>query len=140
MAGRLTNVDQEIAVHFRHLGTADAQTPAAGRVDQLPGAVSRRILEGRAASLFADRLRGFAVVLYFVHPHANGIRCGDPPAKARRGKNDGSVGADDIAIGADVAEAARTEPDYHARHAAIAHDQVGADADDIEGKLASEMR
>src|SRR6476619_1668100 len=31
-------VDQEVAVHLRHLGAADAETAAAGLVDQLPGA------------------------------------------------------------------------------------------------------
>jgi len=44
--------------------------------------------------------------------------------------------ADDIAIDARLAEAARAEPDHHARHPAVAHDQIGADADDVNGKLA----
>ena len=43
----------------------------------------------------------------------------------------GRAGADDIAVGAGLAETARAEPDDDTRHAAIAHDQVGADADDI---------
>src|ERR1700675_542906 len=93
MAGRLTGVDQEIAVHLRHLGAADTQTPAAGGVYQLPGTVPGRILEGRAAGLFADRLRGFTMVLHLVHARANGIGGGDPPAKSRRSKNDGSIHA-----------------------------------------------
>ena len=33
---------------------------AAGLVDQLPGLAAGRILEGRAAGLLADRLRGLA--------------------------------------------------------------------------------
>ena len=88
MPGRVTGVDQEIAVHFRHLRAADAQAAAAGGVDQLPGAVAGRILEGRAAGLFADRLRGFAVVLHLVHPRPDRVRRGDGAAKARRGEND----------------------------------------------------
>src|ERR1700730_12626194 len=91
MAGRTASVDQEIAVHFGHLRAADAQTSTTGGVDQLPGAVARWILEGRAAGLLTDRLRGFAVVLHRVHPRANRIRRGDQPAKARRGENDGSI-------------------------------------------------
>ena len=93
MAGRVAGVDQEIAVHFRDLRAADAQAPAAGGVDQLPGAVARRILEGRAAGLFADRLRGLAMVLHLVHPRADRLRRGDQPAKARRGENDGRIDA-----------------------------------------------
>src|SRR6266481_3058073 len=219
MAGRVTGVDQEIAVHLRYLRAADAQAPATGGVDQLPGALIRWILECRAAGLFADRLRGFTVVLYLVHPRPNLIRGCDASTKARRGKNDGSVdaavaigefhirigkntffavaadadsldqdipglravgagvhaqraadgagdaeekfqpadvgrrcrfrhalvergraGADDIAIGAGFAETAWTEPDHRTRHAAIAHDQVGADADHIDRKLGRQMR
>src|SRR5258707_271242 len=88
MAGRRPGVDQEIAVHLRHLGAADAQAAAAGGVDQLPGAVAGRILEGRSPRFFANRLRGLAVSLHFVHPRANGFGCGDGAAKTRRGKDD----------------------------------------------------
>jgi len=49
-------------------------------------------------------------------------------------------GANDVAFGVGLAEPTRTEPDHHARHAAIAHDQVGADPDDIDRKLARQMR
>ena len=38
----------------------------------------------------------------------------------------------DVAFGADVAERARRQPDHDAGNAAIAHDQIGADADDID--------
>src|SRR5229473_2466706 len=93
MAGRVTRVDQEIAVHFRYLGAADAQAPATRGVDQLPGAVTGRVLECRAAGFFADRLRGLAVVLHLVHPRPNFIRRGNPPTKACRGKNHGSIDA-----------------------------------------------
>src|SRR5580692_3591104 len=86
MPGRVTGVDQKIAVHFRYLGAPDAQAPAAGGVDQLPGAVTGWILEGRSAGLFADRLRGFAVILDLVHPRTNGLRRDDGAAKTCRGK------------------------------------------------------
>src|SRR6267378_3420840 len=214
MAGRSTGVDQEVAVHLRHLRAADAQAPAAGGVDQLPRAVIRRVLEGRAAGLFANWLSGFAMVLHLVHPRAYRLRRGNRPAKTRGGENDrgidaavaidelhagivehilfavavdagsfeqnvfgfrtigacvhaqraadsagnavekfepadigsrrrlrhalverSSTGADDIAIGTGLAETTRTEADDHARHAAIAHDQIGTDADDIDRKL-----
>src|SRR5436305_13603375 len=91
MTAGVTGVDQEIAVHFRHLRAADAQASAAGRIDELPGAISRPILEGRAAGLFADRLRGIAVDLHLVPPCANGIGRSDPSTIPLTGKNDGSV-------------------------------------------------
>src|SRR6266850_527350 len=40
--------------------------------------------------------------------------------------------ADDIAGSGRLAERPRRQADHHARHAAVAHDQVGADADDID--------
>ena len=52
----------------------------------------------------------------------------------------GGAGADDIAIDAGLAEPARRKPDHHARHAAVAHDQVGADADDIDRNFVRQMR
>src|SRR2546423_15169949 len=107
MAGSTTRVDQEIAVHFRHLRAADAQTAAARGLDQLPGAMVRRILEGRATGLFADRLRVFAVVLHLVHPRANHFRRGDGATKARGGKNDGSV---DGAVAIDELHVSICEP------------------------------
>src|SRR3569832_2789863 len=45
----VAGVDQEVAMHFGDLRTTELETTAAGGVDQLPGRVSRRILEGRAA-------------------------------------------------------------------------------------------
>src|SRR5580692_642989 len=81
MPGRVTGVDQKIAVHFRYLGAPDAQAPAAGGVDQLPGAVTGWILEGRSAGLFADRLRGFAVVLHLVHPRPDRLGRREAPTK-----------------------------------------------------------
>src|SRR5260370_1065724 len=120
MAGRVTGVDQEIAVHLRYLRAADAQAPAARGVDQLPGALTRRIFERRATGLFADRLRGFAVVLHLVHSHPNLIRRGDAPTKARRGKNDGSV---DAAVAID---------EFHIRICKAMFFAVTADADSLD--------
>src|SRR5690606_23430598 len=56
LSGRLPVVDEEVAVHLRDHGTTDAQAPAAGRVDQFPGAVLGRVLECRAAGALLDRL------------------------------------------------------------------------------------
>ncbi len=60
-------VDQEVAVHFRHLGAADAKAPAPGRVDQLPGAGAGRVLERGAARALLHRLIGLAVLGDFAH-------------------------------------------------------------------------
>jgi hypothetical protein len=214
MRGGVPGVDQEIAVHLRDLCTTDAKPAAARGVDQFPGAVAGWILEGRAAGLFPDRLRGFAVGLHLVHPRPDRFRCGDHPAKACRCENDlgidaavaidefhigigeamfGAVaadadsleqhipglaavgagihaqraadtagnaeeklepadigrcrrlrdalverrgaGVDDIAVGAGLAEPTRRQSDHDAGHAAIAHDQIGADADYSDRQL-----
>src|SRR5260370_41908545 len=93
MPGGITGIDQEIAVHLRYLRAADAKTAAAGGVDQLPGAVAGRVLEGRAAGLFADRLRRLAMGLHLGHARADRFRRGDGPTKARRGKDDRGIDA-----------------------------------------------
>ena len=49
--GGVAGVDQEVAVLLGDLGGAVHQAAAAGFVDQLPGLVAGRILEGRAAGL-----------------------------------------------------------------------------------------
>src|SRR5262245_4436484 len=54
-------VDEKIAVHLRHLGVADAQSPAPRLIDQLPGLASRRVLEGRTAGAALDRLHLLAI-------------------------------------------------------------------------------
>ena len=43
--GRLPVVDEEVAMHLRYLGPADAEAAAARSIDQLPRARSRRVLE-----------------------------------------------------------------------------------------------
>src|SRR5262245_65075353 len=55
-SGRGTEIDQEVAVHLRHLGVADLEPATAGSVDELPGLLPRRVLEGRAAGAALDRL------------------------------------------------------------------------------------
>ena len=59
-ACRATEIEQEIAMLFRDLGIAHRQAAAARRVDQRPGLVARRVLEGRAAGAAAQRLRFLA--------------------------------------------------------------------------------
>src|SRR5437764_15353359 len=94
MAGGVAGIDEEIAVHFRDLRAADAQTSTAGGVDQLPRAMAWRVLEGRAAGLFADRLRSLAVALHLLHPLADRFPRVDCPPDARGGEDDGgAVGA-----------------------------------------------
>src|SRR5262249_11917220 len=57
---RAAEIDEEVAMHLGDLRVADPQAAAAGRVDELPGFLARRILERRAAGATLDRLRGFA--------------------------------------------------------------------------------
>src|SRR5882672_11801778 len=47
--GGAPKIDEKIAVHLRHLGIADLEAATAGGVDQLPGFMTLRVLEGRAA-------------------------------------------------------------------------------------------
>ena len=56
-AGRATEVEQEIAMLFADLRAADRKPAAARRIDQPPGLVAGRVLEGRAAGAAAQRLR-----------------------------------------------------------------------------------
>ena len=54
---RRAAVDQEVGMQRAHLGIPDPQAPAAGLVDEAPGAGAGRVLEGRAAGAGVDRLR-----------------------------------------------------------------------------------
>src|SRR5580704_3251014 len=65
--GRVAEIDQEIAVHLRNLRFADAQSAAARGIDELPGFLSRRILECGAASAALDRLRRLARLRDLLH-------------------------------------------------------------------------
>src|SRR4051812_13891686 len=93
MARGVTGVDKEVAVHFRHLRAADLEAPAAGGIDQLPGAVARRVLEGGATGLFTNRLSRFAVGLNLVHARANGFGGCHGPAELGRSEDDGRIDA-----------------------------------------------
>src|SRR4051794_27611293 len=101
--GGVTGIDEEIAVHFRDLRPAHAQAPAAGGVDQFPGAVAGGILEGRPSGLFANWLSRFAVGLHLVPPRANGLGVRDRAAKTRRGEDDrrvdAAVAVDELHVG-----------------------------------------
>ncbi len=62
----------------------------------------------------------------------------------RRGFGDALVersgaGGDDIVLRMDVAEAARAEADRHTRQAAVAHDQIGTDANHMDRPFARQM-
>src|SRR5205085_2222569 len=70
-AGRATEIEQKVAMLFRHLGVADPETPAARRVDQRPSLVTRRILEGRAPGAAPQRLRFLASASDRVHLRAD---------------------------------------------------------------------
>src|SRR5271166_5347510 len=54
--GCMAAVDEKVAMHGRDLSVADRQPPAAGPIDESPSLFARRVLEGRAAGFFADRL------------------------------------------------------------------------------------
>src|SRR5690606_12307122 len=64
---RLSIVDQEVAVHLRDHRAADAQATTPGCIDQLPGAVVGRVLEGRAAGALLDRLMLLAIGRDLIH-------------------------------------------------------------------------
>src|SRR5581483_4095660 len=66
-AGGVALVDEEVAVHLGDLGVADREPAAAGGVDQLPGLLAGRILEGRAAGPALDRLGLLAIGGDVVH-------------------------------------------------------------------------
>src|SRR5262245_726646 len=74
---RLPLIDEEVAVHLRDLGVADREPAAAGGINELPGFVPRRVLEGRAAGAALDRLRLLAIGGDAVHLSENlrGLAC-----------------------------------------------------------------
>ena len=212
-------IDQEVAVQLGDLRVADHEAAAAGGIDQLPGLVPRRVLEGRAAGAALHRLRGLALAGDLVHLGGDRRGVAGRALKQRRGEDhvlghaampigemhvgvriDADVaGAIDAArfdqnvlgltpIGAAVhaqraADRARNaaqerepgdagllrglgdaqirhrgsgahamvrfdpcfveaapEPDHDTCNAAVAHDQVRAEADDRDGNLARQVR
>ena len=58
-------------MELRHLGRAHGEAAHPGAVDQLPGLVARRVLEGRAAGAALDRLGGLAAFRDLVHCRGN---------------------------------------------------------------------
>src|SRR5215467_7852505 len=79
-------IDEEVAVHVRDFGAADAQTAAAGLIDELPGAGARRVLERGAAGALADRLIGLAIFGHRLHLPQDGGRLGGTALEQRLGK------------------------------------------------------
>ena len=132
----IAGIDAAVAIDEFHVGIGEAMFRAvaadAGRLDQDIlglGAIGAGIHAQRAADGAGNAEEEF-------QPADIGRR--------RRFRHAlvecGGAGADDIAVGAGLAEAARRQPDHHAGHAAIAHDQIGADADDIDRNLGRQMR
>ena len=125
-----------MAIRVAHVGVADTRGCAlpvdAARLDQ--------------------RVLGLAAVGAAVHPQRAADRAGNAAQERKprdagllRGARDaftsGTAGAGADACAAldlDVAEAA-AEPDHHARHAAVAHDQVGAEPDDGDRNLGRQV-
>src|SRR5690606_12684665 len=70
-ARRIAGVYQEVGVLRADLRAAQPEPAATGRIDQAPGLVAGRILEGRAAGLAAERLRLLAGVGDAVHLRAD---------------------------------------------------------------------
>ena len=81
-----TEVDQKIAVELGHLSATDCEPAAPGIVHEIPGAVTRRIFEGRAACAIA-RLTRFS--LFFDRRHFGGDFFGrtGPPLQDCGGEN-----------------------------------------------------
>src|SRR6476646_9075782 len=48
-AGGVALIDEEVAVHLGDMRAANDKASAAGAVDELPGLIANRVLEGRAA-------------------------------------------------------------------------------------------
>ncbi|MGY4349464.1 hypothetical protein ACVWXM_005957 [Bradyrhizobium sp. GM7.3] len=104
------------------------------------------------ATRLDQHVLGLAAIGARIHAQRAADRAGNAEVKfepadiGRRGDfrhalvERGCARGDDIAARARLAKGARRKPDHHARHAAVAHDQVGADADDIDGNVACEMR
>src|SRR5258708_13371458 len=70
-----------------------------------------------------------------AQPADIGRRCRLGDALVERSR----TGADDIATSAGFAETTRAKPDHHARHATVAYDQIGANADDVDRNLIRQM-
>ena len=80
------------------LRAAQLKPPAAGLVNQLPGLVPSRVLEGRSAGLAAQRLAGFAAGGDAVHLRLDRFRLARLSPEPR-GDHDGTFGQFGMAIG-----------------------------------------
>src|SRR4029079_13273719 len=89
---------QEVAMLFRDLRIALPQTAATGGVDQRPGLVARRILEGRTPGTAAERLRFLAGAGDCVHLGADRLGLSRNAAE-RRLDHDRPFGHLAVAIG-----------------------------------------
>ena len=94
------------------------------------GAVRARIHAQRAA----DRARNAA-----IEGEAGNARLRRPLREPHIGHRRARPDAMPV-LGLDLAEAAPAQPDHHARNAAVAHQQVGADADRRDGQIGGQMR
>src|SRR5215831_17677648 len=77
---------EKVAVELGNLRPTDGESAAAGFVHQLPGTVSRRIFEGRAASSIT-RLTRFALFLDLRHFGGNLVGLAGPPLQRRAREN-----------------------------------------------------
>ncbi len=111
--GGAAEIDQEVAVQLRHLRVADLEAAAAGGVDQLPGLVAGRVLEGRAAGAALDRLRRLARLGDLVHLGGDRGRIARRALEQRLGEDDVlgraamAIGVVHVAIGEDAHAAVR---------------------------------
>src|SRR5690606_35888292 len=83
-AGGVAGVYQEVGVLLADLGTTHPEPAATRRIDQPPGLVAGRVLEGRAAGLAPERLRFLARGGDALHLGADHLRIPRDTAEARR--------------------------------------------------------
>ena len=73
-SGGVAAVDEKVAMQLRDLRIADDKPAATCGVDQLPGFMAFRILEGRPAGTALDRLRRLARLGLVQPPAGRGCR------------------------------------------------------------------
>src|SRR5690606_38663228 len=83
-ACRIAGVYQEVRVLLAHLGSTHPEAAATRRIDQPPGLVAGRVLEGRAAGLAPQRLGLLAGMRDAVHLRADLCRVARRAAEPRR--------------------------------------------------------
>src|SRR6476660_5437524 len=107
---------------FRDLRVADRQSAATRRIDQHPGLVTVRVLEGRASGAASERLRFFAGASDRVHLRRDRSRVA---RLAAEGRFDDDRAFGDLAVAIGVAELFERQFDKIAR----AKDQLRGDED-----------